>query len=303
MTIYELFFAFINHVQQLNKLAMTTILFPTDFSENSFHASQYAAMLAKHFDAKLVLLNVYSMVLPIVSESPMIFDRDDIVVRQQHDARQSLQVFMDNLIEKTGFPAEKIVQLLEYGLVTDVITETANSMDIDLIVMETHGASNMTDHWFGTNAEKIVELSNCPVWVLPENVSLAVPKAILYAADFKEDEVTATYELLAIAQPLGATCNVVHVHDYFESTSDRAIKEAVAELKDEFQNFDVTIKSINRVQIVTGLETYVRTHKPDVLAMAVYEKSFFSKLFSNSITEHFVQEAKIPLLFFKKAIY
>lgn len=279
---------------------MKTILFPTDFSDNAIHSSQYAAMLAKRFDAKLVLLNVYSVILPVVSESPMIFDKDDIVVRRQNDAEQSLQVFTNRLIEQAILPAEQIVQLVEYGLATDVIADTANKMNADLIVMGTHGASNVIDRWFGTNSEKVVESSKCPVWVIPENAPLNIPKVIMYAADFKEDEVTATYEILAIAQPLGATCKVIHVHDYFELNADHTVKQVVSELKNEFQNFDVTIKDINREEIVKGLETYVRTHKPDVLAMAVYEKSFFGKLFNSSLTEHFVQEAKLPMLFIRK---
>lgn len=279
---------------------MKTILFPTDFSENSNHSAQYAAMLAKRFDAKLVLLNVYSVILPVVSESPMIFDKDDIIVRRQNDAELSLQVFTDSLILQSGLPSEQIVQLVEYGLVTDVIADKANEMNVDLIVMGTHGASNMLDRWFGTNAEKVVESSKCPVWVLPEGTPLTMPKVIMYAADFKEDEVSATYEILAIAQPMGASCKVIHIHDYFELNADHTVKQEVAELKKEFQNFDVTIKDINREEILKGLETYVRNHKPDVLAMAVYEKSFFNKLFNNSLTEHFIQKAKLPMLFIRK---
>ena len=279
---------------------MKTILFPTDFSENSNHSAQYAAMLAKRFDAKLVLLNVYSVIIPVVSESPMIFDKDDIILRRKNDAELSLQVFTDSLILQTSLPSEQIVQLVEYGFVTDVIVDKANEMNVDLIVMGTHGASNIIDRWFGTNAEKVVESSKCPVWVLPEGTPLTMPKVIMYAADFKEDEVSATYEILAIAQPMGASCKVIHIHDYFELNAEHTVKQEVAELKKEFQNFDISIKDLNREEIMKGLETYIRTHKPDVLAMAVYEKSFFNKLFNNSLVEHFVQKAKLPMLFIRK---
>lgn len=284
-------------------IAMKTILFPTDFSDNAIHAAQYAAMLAKRYDAKLILLNVYSVILPIVAESPMLLDNNDIIIRRQNDAELSLQVFANNLIEQASLPTEQIMQMVEYGLVTDVIAETAKSMNIDLIVMGTLGASNIIDRWFGTNAEKVVESTNCPVWVVPLNTPLNIPKVIMYAADFKEDEVTATYEVLAMAQPLGATCKVIHVHDYFELNTVQTVKDSVSELKDEFQNFDVSISNINRDEVLEGLETYVKTHLPDVLAMAVYEKSFFGKLFTSSMTGHFIQEAKQPMLFFKKSLY
>ena len=63
---------------------------------------------------------------------------------------------------------------------------------------------------------------------------------------------------------------------------------------------DVTIKNINRQEVYDGLKTYVRTHKPDVLALGVHHKSFLSKIFDRSITEHFVQVGDIPLLTFRK---
>ena len=40
---------------------MKTILFPTDFSENATHASDYAGLLAQKFNANVVLLTIYSM--------------------------------------------------------------------------------------------------------------------------------------------------------------------------------------------------------------------------------------------------
>jgi hypothetical protein len=73
-----------------------------------------------------------------------------------------------------------------------------------------------------------------------------------------------------------------------------------AELNKEFEGSNITFKDLNRKEIVAGIATYTRTHKPDVLALAVYEKSIFSNLFNSSISKHFLEEAKIPMLIFKK---
>lgn len=282
---------------------MKTILFPTDFSDNAVHAAQYAAILAKRYDAQIILLNIYSVAMPVISEFQLTNGDENMIIQRGKDAEDNLQFFTNTLIENTGLHTEQITQKVEYGMVSDVIIETAKAMNADLIVMGTKGASNMIDRWLGTNAESVMENAHCPVWVIPEKTLLTLPSTIMYAADFKEDEVTATYKILSMAQPLGATCKVIHVHDYFELNADQPVKKTVAELKDEFQNFDITFKDINREEILNGLETYVRTHKPDVLALAIYEKSFFSKIFSSSITQHFVQEAKIPLLFIRKEKY
>ena len=51
---------------------MKTILFPTDFSKNAEYASQYAGMLARSMNAKVVLLNVHS---PILQKAQMSLNR------------------------------------------------------------------------------------------------------------------------------------------------------------------------------------------------------------------------------------
>ncbi|WP_394991029.1 universal stress protein [Emticicia sp.] len=279
---------------------MKTILFPTDFSDNAIHASKYAGMLARRFDAKVILLHVYAITVPVNSEFQLIYDTENTLLQRGKEAEQNLQFFTEKFIGNTNLHIEQITQMVEYGLVSDVVVEIAKAQNVDLIVMGTKGASNMIDKWFGTNAEIIMESAKCPVWIIPENALLNAPQTIMYAADFKEDEIAATHKLLEIAKPLGATCKVVHIHDYFELKVNQTVKEMVTELKHEFENEDITFKHLNRKEIVKGLETYIKTHNPDVLALAAYEKSFLSKIFNSSITQHFVQEAKLPMLFFKK---
>lgn len=279
---------------------MKTILFPTDFSENAMHASQYAGMLARRFDAKVILLHSYTVITPMASEYSLNYDMNNSILQMSNDAKISLQSFADKFIQTTGLPSEQITQIIEYGLVSDIIVSTAKAMNVDLIVMSTKGASNIFDKWLGTNAENVMESAECPVWVIPENTPLNPPQTIMYAADFKEDEIAATYKLLEIAKPLGATCKVIHIHDYFELSIARTVKEMVSDLKQEFAHEDVTFKDLNREEILKGLEVYIRTHKPDVLALAIYEKSFLSKIFDASIAQHFIYEAKLPMLFFKK---
>ncbi len=279
---------------------MKTILFPTDFSENALHASQYAGMLARRLDTKVILLHSYSVVAPMAAEYPLSFDMDNSVLQYSKNAQSGLQSFTERFIQLTGLPIEQITQMVEYGLVSDIIVSTAKAMNVDLIVMSTNGASNIFDKWLGTNAENVMESAECPVLIIPENTPITPPQMIMYAADFKEDEAAATHKILEITKPLGATCKVVHIHDYFEMNISRTVKEMVGDLKNEFQNEDVTFKDLNRKEVVKGLETYIRTHKPDILALAIYEKSFLSKIFDASISKHFVLEAKLPILIFRK---
>jgi nucleotide-binding universal stress UspA family protein len=277
---------------------MKTILFPTDFSKNATHAARYAGMLAKLYDANLVLLHVHHIpMVPQNSQTPVV---KNALSLNEKSAKEDLNVFTNKFIHESNIPAERVSQRVEYGFPAEKIVDTAKAMEADMIVMGTQGASDMMDKWLGTHAQEVMKTAECPVFTIPKNVPIDYPQRILYAADFKEDEILATEKLLYMAKPLGATCKVVHIHDYFEPNVGHIVEETIKDLEEKFKNEDITIQQLHRADIIEGLEGYIKTYKPDVLAMAIHEKSFLSNIFDTSITRHFIQEAKLPMLTFKK---
>ena len=71
-------------------------------------------------------------------------------------------------------------------------------------------------------------------------------------------------------------------------------------MEERFKNEDITIQQFHQADIIEGLEGYIKTYKPVVLAMAIHEKSFLDNIFNTSITKHFIREAKLPMLTFKR---
>jgi nucleotide-binding universal stress UspA family protein len=93
------------------KHAITTILVPTDFSEYSRQALSYAEMVAKTFDAKIVLIHVIDTVSYAVTES---IQWTEVYARLE----ATVQPMLDGLIrdaEKRGVAAEsKLTQGVPY---------------------------------------------------------------------------------------------------------------------------------------------------------------------------------------------
>jgi nucleotide-binding universal stress UspA family protein len=277
---------------------MKTILFPTDFSNNAIHASEYAGMVAKRMNANVVLLNVYTV--PTISEYQLPNEIENFINQNKREAQTNLEEFTKLFLKNTGLQPERVSTRVEYGYVSDKIVDTARGMQADMIVMGTKGASDFLDRWLGTNAQKVMKHSDCPVWIIPQKALIHYPQNFLYAADFQEDELLATHKVKQLAEPFGAKCNVVHIHDYFEVNVGHRIEATAHQIGDVFEDDAVSVKTLHRANIIEGLETYIRTHKPDVLALAIHEKSFFDGIFDTSITKHFVQEAHLPILTFKK---
>ncbi len=277
---------------------MNTILFPTDFSKNSVHASKYAGMLAEQLNANVVLLHIYSV--PMTTEYQLSYDVDGLMKINKEVAEESLRKFTAQFLQNTHLPPNSVSQKVDYGSVADTIISTAAALNASMIVMGTKGATDTLDRWLGTTAQGVMNSAQCPVWIVPAKASLERPRQVMYAADFKENEIAATQKILSIIDPLTATCRAVHINEYFEPNVGHKAEYMAADLNYVFENENIDFVSLNRDDIIVGLEAYIKTHKPDVLALAIYEKSFFGDLFSTSISKHFVQEANLPLLAFRK---
>ncbi|MEA5459017.1 universal stress protein [Arcicella sp. LKC2W] len=277
---------------------MKTILFPTDFSKNAAHASEYAGMLAKIYDANIVILNTYF--IPMVPENPMAYEAQSAIESNKQEAIEDLEKFAETFISKAHLHPTRVSQRVEYGFPADKIVEIANEIKADMIVMGTKGASDILDKWLGTNAQKVMKEALCPVWIIPSHTHIKQPQKIMYAADFKEDEVTATQHFLDIVKPLETLNKVIHINDFFEQNTESVVQEKVGDLREEFKQENILIRNIKREDVIEGLETYIETFKPSILALAVHEKSFLEKIFDVSVTKHFVQEAKLPILTFRK---
>lgn len=278
---------------------MKTILFPTDFSENALQVTDYAGMLADKFDASIVLLNIYSV--PIITEYQTPYNIDDLTVELKATFEKNLEDFADTLVKKTGLSRDRISYKVEYGFVGDVIIDTAKNISADMIVMGTKGASNVMDKWLGTTAQTVMKQAECPVWIIPDKATVNYPHKFLYAADLMEDEVMASQKLMEFVKPFDANCKIIHIDDKFSINTGQKVDASINDLKEEFKDDDsVFVRNIKRDDIVEGLETYIQSYKPDVLVLAVHDKSFLSKLFEQSVTNHFVYHADLPMLILQK---
>jgi nucleotide-binding universal stress UspA family protein len=277
---------------------MKTILFPTDFSKNAVHAAQYAGMLARSMNARVVLLNVHA---PLISNFKKEEDLRKDIAQSREEAEVDMKKFTTKFIEKSLLCPERIVQCVEYSpSVAQKIVEKAKSINAHFIVMGTKGASNIINKWVGTNAQKVMKTAHCPVWIVPENIEIKFPHKVMYAADLKEDEFLATLSVLQILEPLGVTCKVIHIHDFLSLKSGSKVKELIGSLKQEFKDENVFVRKIDRTDIIEGLESYINLYQPDVLSLAVHEKSVFEKIFETSVTKYFVQNPQLPILTFRK---
>ena len=147
-----------------NSCHFSTILLPTDFSQNAIAAEPYAMELAKQRGGKILLANVIDDSIFYASEA----DPTSAGVAAIEDWVKTLRIESDiNLKERAEFLARESGLVVEpvqlVGRVTNMLFTLIHERQVDLVVMSTHGFTGLSRLMLGSIAEDVVQTSTVPV--------------------------------------------------------------------------------------------------------------------------------------------
>jgi nucleotide-binding universal stress UspA family protein len=187
------------------RISLQNILFPTDFSSCSETALAYGVALCRRYDTTLYTVTVVREEITDYVQPP-----DPFYLR--HSAEKK----MANLTELKLFQGIKHLELVEEGFVSEVLSHLIDRLEIDLIVLGTHGRGGIKKLVLGSVAEEIVNSATCPVLTVGPQVS-AKPgselelRRILYATDLLHDSARALTYALWLAEQEHAHLTLLHV--------------------------------------------------------------------------------------------
>ena len=138
-----------------------TLLCPVDFSEASRGAIHFAATIATHFGARLIVLAV---------EDPLLTEAVGLgtgVVWEPETTRQELEHFVKKALHPRAAPHLALQYEVAVGKPAQEILKGARQHQCDLIVMSTHGLTGMRKLFFGSTTERVLRETTVPVLVTP----------------------------------------------------------------------------------------------------------------------------------------
>lgn len=147
---------------------LSKILVPLDGSELSEQALEYAKQVVSQ-ESEIVLITVADVPdFPIYTVYPM------PVATPEPDYATVLQDMMKASKEYVGKIADDLKQagyqvktVVDSGEPAVKILEQATELDVDAIVMSTHGRSGLSKWLFGSVTQKVLSAMVCPVIVVP----------------------------------------------------------------------------------------------------------------------------------------
>jgi len=189
-------------------MVFKTILHATDFSEASMVALRQARKLARFHGAKLHVLHV-----DVLIEARYPASAVAAVTAHRERSEQQLR----ELLLSTG--DEDVVQAtVKHAHVAVAIAEYADSNDIDLIVVGSHGYSGIDRLLMGSEARKLIRHANVPVLVVragdqtPDEAVTPFTR-LLAPVDFSEASRVAMRVADTLATLYSGTLTILHSLD------------------------------------------------------------------------------------------
>lgn len=270
---------------------MKTILVATDFSDIAKNAVNYAAQLAKLFDAKLILFHAYHD--PIyLAEIPVMPPIHEI----EKDCRESLKKIEKNIYEKNGQNIE-IECVCNYGLPVDKINLYSKENNVDLIVMGMEGTSYLSEKIIGNITTSLIKKSTCPVLAIDKKVRFNEIKNIVLACDYKEIENKIVLNpILEFAKMFNAKIFVLNVVRELESITTISKAMEGIKMNHSLEGVNHSFHYSQNEDIIEGINDFVDEHKMDMVVMIPRVHSLLYNLFHESQVKQMAFHTKVPLL-------
>ena len=276
---------------------MKKILVPTDFSANAKHALRIAAQIAAKCKARIGVLHTntaiaYAPVLPEYEFSG-VYNMQDYYDMAADEFRHIKQ-------ELTAEP--KLAKLdidtrIEEGLLFSSIRRVAEEDEADLIVMGTKGASGALEFFVGSNTEKVIRTSVCPVLAIPENSGEFNPKTVVLASTLGKDQEIAFYYLADWQKHWPFKVKVLYLNNPEAFGSKKQIDEVAAAFAERAGLQKVhTYININTFNEEAAILQFAQQEEADLIVMATHQRKGLSHLLFGSLAENTANHSNIPVL-------
>jgi nucleotide-binding universal stress UspA family protein len=274
------------------------ILVPVDFSETSEMAMFEAIGLAILLKADIFLLHVmeYNMhFYSTIPEMQLVLPATTVIERSIITKMENIQKLIE---QKYNIKPEIYVAS---GNIYVEILDFSKKKEIDLIVMGTHGASGIKELFIGTNAQRVVTLSEVPVLTMRKKISDPHLTNILIPIDNSIHSREKVQLAMTFANLFKAK---IHIIGFPDSTDEQDINK-----------FNIKIESVEKIIKLSELSyvstiihgsnladaaiDYASKNNCDLIVINTGHESKLTGIFMGVFAQQIVNHSEVPVLSFK----
>jgi nucleotide-binding universal stress UspA family protein len=279
---------------------MKKILVPTDFSKPAMIAAEVATDIARRANAELTLLHVVEEAVgnsmnvegQVSAGGP--WEERLFTMKLIEKAKKQLA----KLVEDSRFDGVKVKQELRVGSPYHGMNKIITERKFDLIVMGTAGRSDLEQMIIGSNTEKVVRRSHCPVLTMHNKPASKEFKNIVYATSMDKDEEIFSRIVRETQKIYDSTVHLVRINTPGNFQRDAVVKKYMQAFAKKLQLKNFTLNVFNDVSEEEGIIYFADSINADLIAMATHGRTGFAHVLAGSIAEDVVSHSRRPVLTF-----
>ncbi len=280
---------------------MKKILVPTDFSKPAQIATDVAADIAKKANAEVTLLHI------VEEATAGSFNIEGEVSSREDDWENKIFTMrliekgkkqLANAVENLKSNGVKVKSELKIGAPFHGMRSIITDHNVDLVVMGTAGQTKLEESIIGSNTEKVVRHSNCPVLTVHRKPSNTDFRNIVYATSLSEDEAVFSRVIRKTQQMYDSTLHLVRINTPGNFQRDAVVKKAMSDFARKLQLKNFTINVFNDLSEEEGIIYFADSINADLIGMATHGRTGFAHVLAGSIAEDVVSHSKRPVLTF-----
>jgi nucleotide-binding universal stress UspA family protein len=289
-------------------MTIKKILVPTDFSETSDKAVAYALFLAEHYGAKVTLFHAVVLMEEDIDEEAHLKAYEAIIEKKEEKRKKYLKSHED----KGARLGVRINSVMMRGITPgETILDFIDENKFDIVVIGTHGRTELMKWWLGSVAEKVVRYSPIPVITIHKDYrKKPAIKKVLFPVDFSEYAKKAFRSGMRLvrkfdAKPILMFAVEEQQHPFYYLQSSEPILRANPELKNRLmktlKSFTGSWKETIHYYLAEGkphkeIEAYAEKNRTDLIVMASHGMSGWEHFLIGSTTERVVNVAPCPVM-------
>lgn len=279
----------------MDNVSIKKILVPIDFSKTSEIAMDEAIAMAKKLKAEISLIHVVDFsgyYFSVVPEAQIILPT---LLDLQKNISKKLEKIKATIKKKKGITVQVNVS---NGEVHSEIIDFSKKKKMDLIIMGTHGTSGFKEVFIGSNAQRVVTLSEIPVLTLQKKIEKSKINNILIPIDNSIHSREKINTAMFIAGAYKSKIHIVGLPDTRdkEERSKFKIKLESLEKIAKKQKVAYTTKIVRGESLAKAAMNYATKNKCDLIVINTGHESKVSGLFLGAFAQQIVNHSKKPVL-------
>ncbi|MBU3821748.1 universal stress protein [Flavobacteriaceae bacterium XHP0103] len=276
---------------------MKNILIPTDFSENSWNAIEYALHFFSKSTCNFYLLHVSREDAMVTSSGFYATNQDttsESVVRPSKKLLQKTIKRIHDSFPKN--PNHRFFAISDQNYIVNSIREQVSQKGINLIVMGTKGASGLKKIAIGSNTGNVITKVKCTTLVVPENAKYVNPKEIAFPTDFSIFyRPEALQPLIDIVETNKASVNFLHINKQgIELNEDQQKNKEY--LDDYFGSHNHNFHFLINKYIEEAIQKFVDEKDINLITMMAKNLNYFQKILFQPASKAISYYKNIPFL-------